>query len=123
MQNRFEPAQRRLVAEHPPPDFLPVDRPVSRHPGERRFYRRNRGPVFAQQPVYLGVGIVHGHAELSQDGGGPGLAHTDRAGHAQNDRSPCHAERIQVGMSKTKRRRSAVTSGSTPNQAAKPGLA
>ena len=57
-----------------------------------------------------------GDAETTEHGGGGALAHADRAGEAEDDHRP-------PKLSTTRRRSAGVTSGSTPNQAAKPGRA
>lgn len=115
MQDGFEPPEGGSVAEHPCAEGAPVDRPVDDHARERRRDWRHGPTAAAEQAVHHGIGIMDGDAEAAKLRGRGALAHADRTGEADDDHR-------YVSRS-TSARRSGVTSGSTPNQAAKAGRA
>lgn len=115
MQDAFEPPKGGSVAEHPRAEGAPVDRPVDDRARERRRDRRHGPTATAEQAVDHGIGIMDGDAEAAKLRGRGALAHADGTGEADDDH--CYVPRS------TSARNSGVTSGSTPNQAAKAGRA
>src|SRR5262249_21988851 len=118
-----QPLQCGLITEDAPPEFGTIDHAILDDARKRRANLRDHRTVLAQQAVHLGIGIVNRDAESPQLLGCGGFAHADRSREAQYDHPAfCH-RRIQPNDSSTNRRSSGVTSGSMPNQAAKPGRA
>ena len=118
MDDRFQPAQRRAVPEHPLAQHRPVHRTVpdraGKGPGD--FGDRTAAPV--QQPVHRCIGIVHRHAEMAEHAGGGRLAHPDGAGEPDN-----HHDRQPRRSAATWLRSASSTTGSNPYHPANPGRA
>ncbi len=84
--------------------------------GKGRQNRGDRSAPLGEQFVDGGISIKHRNAERMEGAACRGFAHGDRAGEAEDEG---HVGPPQPPS--TEARSSAVTSGSTPNQAAKPG--
>ncbi len=119
VEDALEPRQRVPIGEHPAAEPLTVDPAIPDRAGKGRRDRRHRGTPRPQQGMHLAVGIEDGHAEPRKDPPGGRLAHANGAGEPQDHHHPP----APADASSRKARNSAVTSGSMPNQAAKPGLA
>ena len=116
MQDAFEPGERIRIAEHRLTQRHAVHGSVPHRAGKRRLDRPDGPPATRLQPVHRGIGIEHGNARPAERGRGGRLAHADPTGKAKDDH--------RIGRSAaTKRRNASSTSGSTPNQAWKPGTA
>ena len=114
MQDRFQPAQLRRVAENARPSAARSMPPASlRTPGKRRLDGRDRGAARRQQPMHRGVGVVQRHAEPPQHRRGGALAHADRAGQAEDDHRPDPSEVVSTA---------ARSAGVTCDRGAEPGL-
>ena len=112
MENALQSLQRSIVAEHVSGKTGPIDASVNYHIREGFLDQRYGTAAFGQQPVHRDVGIMGRDAEPPQMAGRGALAHADRAGQSKDDHGPM-----------TNWRKLSVTSGITPNHAAKPGLA
>ena len=118
--DRFQPAQRSAVFEDDPAQRGPVYGAVPQDAGKGGRDRGHRGAAARKQAVHHLVGIMDRQTHAAQHGRGSGLAHADRAGQAEDH----HRGTPHKGRSATRWARSASsTSGSRPNQPAKPGRA
>ncbi len=116
MDDRLQPQQRLVVGEDLFTQSVARDRAAPDHAGEGRLDRRNGLAAGAEQAVDDGVGIPDPHPQPAEQFGGNGFSHGDRSGQAEDD------HRAASACSRCARR-AGVTSGSTPNQARKPGRA
>lgn len=119
MKDCFEPAQSALVAEDATAELAPVDAVFSGGPRERGLDKRHRRATRTEQAVNAGIGVMDRHAQPAKHIGGRALAHADRAREAQDD----HLSDGPPTVLRTAWRNPDVTSGATPNHAAKPGRA
>jgi hypothetical protein len=84
MDDRLEPAQRLLVAEHTGTQRLAVEHARLHHAGKPPRSAAGRGRR-RLQAVDGGIGVVHRHAHLPQHLCRGRLAHADRAGESDDD--------------------------------------
>ena len=115
MEDGLQPGQRLRIVEDAGAERAAVDMALTDGAGKGGLDFRHRLAARPEQPMHRGIPLMHGDAHAAQQAGGGGLAHTDRAGEADHFHG--------ANPATTARRRSSVTSGSTPNQAAKPGTA
>ncbi len=117
MDDGLKPNQRVLVFEHDPGQRSPVNAAVM-HDAEGLADGGNRFRIPFEQAMDPGVGIVNGKAEAAEAVRRRSLSHSDRSRESENK------HRIQDPRAcRTYRRNSSVTTGSLPNQWAKPGRA
>src|SRR5690606_1453899 len=111
----LQPAQRVRPPDHRSGEPLAIDFPAGCGSGKESLDRRHRLAVI--EPMYGGIGIVHGNALFGEHACRRGLSHADRACEPEDDHAT--ASRSATTIS----RRAGVTSGRTPNQRSKPGTA
>jgi len=116
VKDRLQPGQRRAVAKDRVAQQRPVEHAVADGAGKGARDRTQGAAASRLEPVDGRVGIEDRNARAPEKGGGGRLPHADPAGQADD---PHPAPR----SARTKRRNAASTTGSTPNQAAKPGRA
>ena len=84
MHDRFEPRQRRVIAEHLRGELGAIDFAGGGGAGKRLLDRGN-GFAFVKG-VHHRIGIVNRHARLGKKLRSPRFAHPERTGQAQNER-------------------------------------
>jgi len=85
MHDRFQPAQRLLVAEDAGAQGLTIEHAGLHDAGKRRLDAGQRRAARCLQGVDGGIGVVHGHAHLPQHLRCGRFAHADRAGQPDDD--------------------------------------
>ncbi len=120
MQDGLQPRQRGAVAENASGKRCAIDAGSAfRHAREGPVDGRDAGAARGERLVNRGIGVEHRYTELPEHGSSGTLAHADRAGKAEDE----HRRLQPPSVADTAARKAGVTSGSRPNQAAKPGLA
>ena len=120
MHDALQPPERVRVREHEVPERAPVDRAAADRARKGRIDGRHGRPAGGHHAVHGGIGVEHGAPRLAQHGGGGALAHADGAGEADHAGNGAPAPH---NTASTLSRSASSTSGSVPNQAAKPGRA
>ncbi len=85
MNDRLQPVQRGIVAEHRRPERRPVEDAVDDDPRKRRRDRRQRRPARGLERMDRGVGVEHRHMATPEHRRDGRLAHADRAGETKDD--------------------------------------
>lgn len=122
MQDRLQAPQGGGISKHPGAELAPVDAACDDDTRKGGIDRRHCSAAAGHQAMHGRVGVVHRHAEAPQHIRRRRLAHTDRAGQAQ-DTGPAPTSTPFHFEARTNLRKAGVTLGSMPNQLAKPGAA
>lgn len=118
MEDRLKPPQSPGIAENNTSELTPINTAsmldARKHSGDGG----DGSAARTHQGVHCGVGIVDRHALAFEHARRRRLAHANRPGQAKDDHPPPPRK-----AARTWSRRAAVTSGSCPNHAVKPGRA
>ena len=83
MHDRFEPLDRRAVADHALAELVAVDLAVRGRARKRRLDRRHR--LALVKPMHDGIGVVHRHALLGEHFRRGRFSHAERAGETEDE--------------------------------------
>src|SRR6056297_54962 len=108
----FDAFQRGLIVVDDLFQLFPRYRPIHNRIRKRVVHHLNRSTTACIQPMHSGIGIPYSASFIGKHPGGGGFAHPDRSRETQ---TKCHRNAAaRVALS---------TTGRTPNQRSKPGMA